>query len=285
MRTSLKRTIAIFLCCFYFVALVSASNSSQASSSPGVSSAVYEDSFAFLAQNKEYVELYDAIYNCKEPAVVEKCYANLENSLGTSAQDWMTLLKGALNGSYYYLDIATKKNSKRAKELISYAYKIYEELKKFGIDEKLLLPIHFCCLTMDYLAHPMNFAKGIEAIDVIDDAYKKYPNELTIANLYASRKLNAPSIGGGNVSEAIEIYKSLIAFFENSEPSSSLGDGTSSLKASLVASPWEMFDTYSNIAKGYIKQKDNKSALLYYNKALEIYPQNKVIQNAIKEMK
>lgn len=275
----MKRTIVILLCCFSIIAVANATGTSNISNTSNV---VYEDSFAFLAQSNEYIELYDAIYNCKEPSVVEECYENLKNSLGTSAQDWITLLKGALNGSYYYLEIASKKNTKRAKEFISYAYKIYEELKKFGIDEKLLLPIHFCCLTMDFLAHPMNFAKGLESISVIDDAYKKYPNELTIANLYASRKLNAPAIGGGNVSEAIEIYKNLISFFENSANSDSLG---SSFGASFGASPWEVFDAYSNIAKGYIKQKDNENALFYYNKALQIYPQNKIILNAIKELK
>lgn len=242
-----------------------------ANSSSSKSSFVsYEDSFSFMLQNPQYVELYKQINNCMPESSVESCYEELRESLGTTAQDWMILMKASLNCAYYHLELSSTKNSKRAKELITYSYDIYDALKDFGVSERLLLPLYFCCLSMDYLAHPLKITTALESLKIIDDAYKKYPTELAIANLYASRRLNAPAIGGGNASEAFEIFSSIVAFINYSESS--------------TLSPWECFDAYKGIASCYEKHKDKDNAILYYKKALAIYSTNTQVSSALSKI-
>lgn len=230
----------------------------------------YTDSFSFMAESEGYVRLYEAINNCMASDEVESRYAELKSSLGTTAQDWMILMKASINCAHYHLEVAPKKNSKRAKELISYAYDIYEALEKAGVDEDLLSPLYFCCLTMDYLAHPLSISKGLESVSVIDDAYERNPTELAVANLYAARRLNAPAIGGGDAELAFGIYTSLLEFIESKADS-------------LEVAPWERFDAYSGIAKCYAKRNDRKNAVLYYEKALEIYPGNVAVIEALED--
>lgn len=230
----------------------------------------YVDSFSFMADNEQYVGLYEAINNCMSANEVESRYETLKGSLGTTAQDWMTLMKASLNCAHYHLEVASKKDAKRAKELISYAQTIYKALEKSGIDERLLMPLHFCLLSLDYLAHPLSIAKGLESVSIIDKAYETFPNELAIANLYAARRLNAPAIGGGNATEAFEIYTSILSCIAPSKTDVP------------EVSKWELFDAYAGIAKCYEKQKDSENALLYYKKALALYPRNEVVLEAIK---
>ncbi len=90
----------------------------------------YVDSFSFMADNEQYVGLYEAINNCMSANEVESRYETLKGSLGTTAQDWMTLMKASLNCAHYHLEVASKKDAKRAKELISYAQTIYKNLEK-----------------------------------------------------------------------------------------------------------------------------------------------------------
>ena len=243
-------------------------------------SKTYEDSFSFMSQNPQYIELYEAINNCKPSSNIESCYETLKSSLGTTAQDWITLMKASLNSAYYYLELSPKKNIKRAKELITYSYKIYEALKNANVSEKLLMPLHFCCLSMDYLAHPLKIATGLESLKVIDEAYEKYPLELSIANLYASRKLNAPAIGGGNTSEAFEIFSSIVTFIEEVSKSSN----SSTISSFSSVSPWECFDAYKGIAECHEKHEDTNKATLYYKKALEIYPDNTPVLSALSKV-
>lgn len=226
----------------------------------------YTDSFSFLAGNEAYASLYEAINNCMDADEVETRYEHLKTSLGTTVQDWMVLLKASANCAHYHLEVAAKKNSKRAKELISYAYSIYEALEKANVDDVLLAPLHFSCLTMDYLAHPLSISKGLESVSVIDSAYEANPTELSTAVLYAARKLNAPAIGGGDVDEAFGIYLSLLSFIEGHEDS---------------VSPWDAFDVYSGVAKCYDKKKDEDKAVYYYERALDIYPKSSAVIEAI----
>ena len=232
----------------------------------------YVDSFSFMADNEQYVELYEAINNCMSANEVESRYETLKASLATTAQDWMILMKASLNCAHYHLEVAPKKNSKRAKELISYANDIYKALEKANVDERLLMPLHFCLLSLDYLAHPLSIAKGLESVAVIDKAYESYPTELAIANLYAARRLNAPAIGGGDPTEASEIYTAILSCI------------TTSQTDIPEVSKWELFDAYAGIAKCYAKQKDKEKALLYYEKALALYPANEAVLDAIKDI-
>lgn len=232
----------------------------------------YVDSFSFMAANEQYAALYEAINGCMSANEVESRYEALKASLGTTAQDWMILMKASLNCVHYHLEVSPKKNAKRAKELISYANDIYKALEKANVDERLLMPLHFCLLSLDYLAHPLSIAKGLESVAVIDKAYESYPTELAIANLYAARRLNAPAIGGGNATEAFEIYTSILSCI--APPQTDVPK----------VSKWELFDAYAGIAKCYAKQKDNEKALLYYEKALALYPGNEAVLDAIKDI-
>ena len=232
----------------------------------------YVDSFSFMADNEQYANLYEAINNCMSANEVESRYEDLKSYIGTTAQDWMILMKASLNCAHYHLEVAPKKNSKRAKELISYASDIYKALEKANVDERLLMPLHFCLLSLDYLAHPLSIAKGLESVAVIDKAYESYPTELAIANLYAARRLNAPAIGGGDSTEAFEIYTAILSCI------------TTSQTDIPEVSKWELFDAYAGIAKCYAKQKNKEKALLYYEKALALYPANEAVLDAINDI-
>ena len=231
----------------------------------------YTDSFSFLSTYDGYIELYDAINNYASASDIDTLYESLKASLGNTSQDWTVLLKASLNYAHYLLEMAEKKNTKKAKQLISNAEAIYKALEKSGLKETSnLSALKFTCLSIGYLASPLSVSKGLESIKVIDSAYEEYPNELSIAVLYASRKLNAPSIGGGDVDEAYSVYCSLLAFIETE-------DGANT-------SPWERFDIYCGIAKCYEKKDDNNEALKMYQLALSIYPQNKTVVAAVEKL-
>ncbi len=222
----------------------------------------YTDCFSFLSSYPKYAELYELIYNNGSASQVDTKFEELKTSLGTSVQDWTVLLKASLNYAHYYLEIAEKKNSKKAKQLISNAEAIYEALEKVesSVGESNLKALKFCCLSIGYLASPISISKGLESVNVIDEAYEKYPNEISIALLYAARKLNAPSIGGGDSNEAYRVLNSLVDYIESEEGSKT--------------SPWDKFDIYCSIAKCYAKKGEKTLALEFYYKALAIYEQN-----------
>ena len=222
----------------------------------------YTDTFAFLSSYPEYVTLYEVINNYGSANEVDNAYETLKASLGSSANDWTVLLKASLNCAHYYLEMAEKKNSKKAKQLLSNAEAIYEALEKSGSLEGTCKQdaLKFTCLTIGYLASPISISKGLESIDVIDEAYKAYPNEVSIALLYAARKLNAPGIGGGDADVAFDVYASLVVYLEGT-------DGANTL-------PWDKFDIYCGMAKCYVKKGEKTQALEYYYKALSIYEHN-----------
>ncbi len=222
----------------------------------------YTDSFSFLSNYPKYLELYEAINNNGSADEVEKAYANLKASLGNSANDWSVLLKASLNYAHYCLEMAEKKDSKKAKQLIANANAIYEALEKSGLKlaESRLKALKFACLSIGYLASPLNISLGLESVEVIDEAYEEYPNEVTIATLYAARKLNAPAIGGGDAEEAYEVFAGLVAYIDSDAGSRTL--------------PWDKFDIYCGMAKCYAKKGETSSALVMYYKALSIYDKN-----------
>lgn len=222
----------------------------------------YTDSFAFLSSYPKYIELYEVINNGGSASQVDSKYEELKASLGTTVQDWTVLLKASLNYAHYCLEIAQKKNSKKAKQLVANAEAIYEALEKSGysVGESNLKALKFCCLSIGYLASPMSISKGLESVSVIDGAYEEYPNEVSIAILYASRKLNAPGIGGGDADEAFRVFSSLLEYVESDAGANTL--------------PWDRFDIYCSMAKCYEKKGDKTLALEYYYKALTIYGQN-----------
>ncbi len=236
----------------------------------------YTDSFSFLAKYPKYVDLYDAINNCASASEVDAKYEDLKASLGTSSKDWSVLLKASLNYAHYLLEIAEKKNTKKAKQLVAEAETIYEALEKSVSSGKISMPesnlkaMKFTCLTIGYLASPLSVSKGLESIKVIDGAFEQYPTEITIATLYAARKLNAPAIGGGDAAEAFKVFNSLLEFVD-----SPAGDNTL---------PWDRFDIYCGLARYYADKKDTSKALELYNKALSIYPKNKTVINSIDKL-
>ena len=236
----------------------------------------YTDSFSYLQDYSKYVELYDAINNCCSTSEVDTSYEDLKASLGTSSKDWTVLLKASLNYAHYLLEIAEKKDTKKAKQLISNAEAIYEALEESVSEGKISVPesnfkaLKFTCLTIGYLASPLSVSKGLESIKVIDSAFEEYPNEVSIATLYAARKLNAPAIGGGNADEAFRVFSSLLEFIDSAEGANTL--------------PWDRFDIYCNLAKYYEKQKDSSKALELYKKALDVYPKNKSVLNAVDKL-
>lgn len=235
----------------------------SATSSRGSSQVIsYTDSFSFLSSYPKYVELYKLINNNGSASQVDAKYEELISSLGNSAQDWTVLLKASLNYAHYCLEIAEKKNSKKAKQLISNAEAIYKALEKAGSsgEPSNLKAMKFCCLSIGYLASPISISKGLESIKIIDNAYEEYPNELSLAILYAARKLNAPSIGGGDLNEAFRVFTSLVEYIE-----SDTGANTAD---------WDKFDIYCSMAKYYEKKNEKTLALEFYYKALDIYEQN-----------
>lgn len=236
----------------------------------------YTDSFSFLSSYPGYIELYDAINNCEKATVVEEKYESLKASLGNTSHDWTVLLKASLNYAHYCLEIAEKKNTKKAKQLIANADAIYEALEKsvskglVSVPQSNLKALKFACLSIGYLASPINVSKGLESTKVIDSAFEEYPNELSVANLYAARKLNAPAIGGGDLAEACNVFSSLLEFIDST--------------AGVNTPAWERFDIYCGLAKCYEKKKDNSKALELYERALTIYPKNKTVLSAIEKL-
>ena len=236
----------------------------------------YTDSFSFLSTYDGYVELYEAINNYASTSEVDALYESLKASLGNTSQDWTVLLKASLNYAHYLLEMAEKKNTKKAKQLISNADAIYEALEKsaskgtVNVPQSNLSALKFTCLSIGYLASPISVSKGLESIKVIDGAYEEYPNELSIAVLYASRKLNAPSIGGGDADEAYSVFCSLLTYIESAE--------------GVNTSPWERFDIYCGLAKCYEKNKAAEEALKMYRLALTVYPQNKTVLAAVEKL-
>lgn len=263
MRQGLKRTLLVgllaLLCSFCLFADASSTTS-------------YTDSFAFLSSYPQYVELYEAINNYDSASEVEAKFESLKTSLGNTVQDWTVLLKASLNYAHYCLEIAEKKNTKKAKQLISNAEAIYEALEKSGLDMKAsgAEALKFCCLSIGYLASPLSISKGLESVKVIDNAYKENPQELSIAILYAARKLNAPGIGGGDDEEAYEVFSLLLNYVEAPE--------------GAKTADWDRFDIYCGLAKYYEKKGSNEQAVEMYAKALVIYPQNGSVTTAIAKL-
>ncbi len=107
-----------------------------------------------------------------------------------------------------------------------------------------------------------SFSYGPKALKLLNEAVSLDKQDYTSYNSLAVYYINAPEIGGGNIQKGIATLEKALASKDR----------------------FDNFISYMWLGHGYRKQKQNAEAAVYYQKALQIYPQNKAIIKALQDV-
>ncbi len=243
---------------------------------PALLPGAYQDRLSFLNDIPAFVRLETMVLNAENPdaclTAMEELRSDLESSVAFSKpqlQDWQLTsvrIKADTLVARYMLE-CPEKNSSLAKSLLKEAETLHKRLQSEipSACSAILPALESDIRSIEYLASPFfNLSKGLEATKLIDKAYSENPEEVSVALMYANRRLYAPAIGGRNIPEAYDILKRLEAFGQ--------------------LSPWDRFSVLSGIGMA-LKEQDKKSeAALYLQKARELYTGDKNIERTLSEL-
>lgn len=242
---------------------------------PSLLLGAYEDRLSFLNDIPAFVRLETMVLNAVDPAACLNAMEELRTDLESGASSKMPLQDWQLTGvgikadtlvARYMLE-CPEKNSSLAKSLLKEADALHKRLQsEIPSDCSAILPaLESDIRSIEYLASPFfNLSKGLEATKLIDKAYSQTPDEVSVALMYANRRLYAPAIGGRNVHEAYDILKRLEAFGQ--------------------LSPWDRFSVLSGIGMALKEQDKRSEAALYLQKARELYTGDRNIERTLSEL-
>lgn len=108
---------------------------------------------------------------------------------------------------------------------------------------------------------------GSKSGGLLEKALKENPSSPLVWKLYANSRLFTPDSFGGDVNEAIEAYTKAIQLYETHKEA--------------TENNWFYLDAMAFLGQAYAKNGDNKNAILWYEKALQIEPDYNWVKYAL----
>lgn len=236
---------------------------------PSLLVASFSDELSFLQDSELYCSLMRKIWDREDMQTCIDVYETLYDSFGDRS-DWESLcirLKADTAMARYCIE-GPKKNTSNAKTLLKDAESLYARIEKCSSSEqqKVLGAMKSDIKSIHYLLSPVfNIASGLDSTKIIDKEYIKYPDEVTVALMYANRRLYAPAIGGKDTEEALGIYSSL-------------------LESEEKLSEWDRFSVLSGLGMCLKEKGCYDEAAAYLELAMDIYHGDEAIIEALKEI-
>lgn len=227
-----------------------------------LASSPLEDDFAFLGDIPNFVQYIQAVRDEGNVQQAEHLRAALlQTNLEQEKQAVLDIRTATLLGRLY--TEVVPKNLKSSELLLKEAEKSLALLEKNSF---FALILEAEIDSIHYLINPRNIGKGISSNAKINKAYKNYPNQVYALLMKGSSLLYAPSLAGGDVNKALELYVQL------------LGQGKS------VLSRWDTASLYSNIGVVSMKRGEWVTAKGYFDAAKALYHFDPTLDAYIQEV-
>ena len=217
------------------------------------------DSFSFLNENSQFVNLVDAIK--KDGNLDQACRIrdSLVSATDKTTEQTIIEIRSATLLSRLCVELPTQDDA-LIKSLLKEA-----EAKLKGLEDQRFITL---ILKSDidavwYLLNPRNLGKGISSSKQINKAYAEFPNEISSLLLKANSMLYAPSFAGGDIKKALNMYLDILKRGES------------------ILSPWDRSSLYSGIGIACYKLKDFTNAKGYLAAAKAMYPFDSLLDEYI----
>ena len=225
-------------------------------------SAVLVDDFSFLQEIPAFVQFVQAVRDEGDVQKGEELRIKLLQSLAEGQQRSVLSVRTATLLGRLYTEIEPK-NLIRSKELLKEAEQDLPALQK---NSYFALILEAEIDSIYYLINPKSLGKGISSNAKIKEAYKLYPQQVYAQLMKASSLLYAPSIAGGDVNKALQIYLMLLN------------------EAKPVLSRWDTASLYSSIGVVSMKRKEWATAKGYLEAAKSLYHFDPTLDTYLKEV-
>ena len=205
-----------------------------------------EDSFAFLKDNHAFSSLIREQKTNGDSQNINNQMEILQQNRYNSENDLITYTRGCITSADFFINT----DKKQAAYYLNRADTALKEL--VDADEKVLIVLDFTYKSILYSYDKIkHFKYGIQAAKLIDNSFKKYPNNVQIRILYASKLLYAPGFAGGSKKKALDAFNPLSADKELSD--------------------WDKYDVYYGIGTALKELNKEKEAEIFLNYAENIY--------------
>jgi hypothetical protein len=227
----------------------------------------YVDSLSFLKDCELLSKLESAVWN-REPLIVcKQIHEQIESITKCSSWENLCLLFKADTVLARYCIQGPSKEKDTAKKLLKDAGRLLAQIKRLADPSAISVigALESDFYSVEYIISPiLHLSKGIESTKLIDKAFKSYSNEVSVALMYANRRLYAPAIGGKDVEEAYSIFCKLANHQGLAE--------------------WDMFSIYSGIGMCLFEKQCYDESAVYLHKAMAIYHGDEVIAETISKL-
>lgn len=227
-----------------------------------LASAALVDDFSFLQEIPAFMQFMQAVRDEGNALKGEELRTVLLTSNSEGEQSSVLSVRTATLLGRLYTEIDPK-NLIRSKELLKEAEQEVSTLQK---NSYFALILEAEIDSIYYLINPKNLGKGISSNAKIKEAYKLYPQQVYAQLMKASSLLYAPSIAGGDVSKALQIYLMLLN------------------EAKTVLSRWDTASLYSSIGVVSMKRKEWTTAKGYLEAAKSLYHFDPTLDTYLKEV-
>lgn len=227
-----------------------------------LASAALVDDFSFLQEIPAFVQFMQAVRDLGNAQKGEALRTALLTSYPEGEQSSVLSVRTATLLGRLYTEIDPK-NLTRSKELLKEAE---QELSALQKNSYVALILEAEIDSIYYLINPKSLAKGISSNAKIKEAYKLYPEQVYAHLMKASSLLYAPSIAGGDVNKALQIYLMLLN------------------EAKTVLSRWDTASLYSSIGVVSMKRKEWATAMGYLEAAKSLYHFDPTLDTYLKEV-
>ncbi len=227
-----------------------------------LASAALVDDFSFLKEIPAFVQYVQVVRDAGDCDKAEKLRVKLQKTGLEEEQQIVLDIRTATLLARLYTE-GEPKDPSRSLALLKEAEQELEGLEEDSFF-KLILEAEID--SIHYLLNPRSLGKGISSNAKINKAYKHYPDQVYARLMKASSLLYAPSIAGGDVNKALQIYLELLR------------------EGLPILSRWDTASLYSNIGVASMKRNEWSTAKGYLDAAKALYRFDPTLDAYLKEV-
>lgn len=220
------------------------------------------DDFSFLKEIPAFVQYVHVVRDAGDYQRAEELRLALQTTGLDKEQQAVLDIRTATLLSRLYTEVQPKVPS-RSLALLEEAE---QELKVLRKNSFFSLILEAEIDSIHYLVNPRSLGKGISSNAKINKAYKQYPEQVYARLMKASSLLYAPSIAGGDVDKALQIYLELLR------------------EGLPILSRWDTASLYSNIGVVSMKRNEWSTAKGYLDAAKALYRFDPTLDEYLKEV-
>lgn len=216
----------------------------------------FTDNYGNYKNNENYNVLVANLKNAEDEKIVLESYekyinSDTDNAMKTRVEFLMVT---------YYINILEDK----AKATIHYnnAEEFYSTLTEKN-EKQALAELDLA--SAKYLITKKQMSDGLKVSNLSKEYYKKYPAEIAIIIMEASRYSNTPKFAGGSPKKAIELFETMLQVTDQMQV-------------------LDRYMVYSNLGLAYKDNKDKVKSKEYLTKALAIYSGDTILVKALREL-